>query len=338
MASSLINFNNIDETFPVAGTNNSSQGFRDNFSAIKSGLARAKFELTELREKAVLRSALDGTTLENDYNFVIQKKLQLQSYSETFYNIGTVAGAADLNYDNGNFQKITLSVASCFLVFSNFPGGDQIGRMILWVSCSNTAHKIILPGDVSYGTNGDLLNGNQIIFPSIGDYLIEFISVNNAANYFVLGMGKLAGSVAGAGGGGGGGGYSLPVASTSTLGGVKIDGTTIGIVNGVISVIGGVPAVSDRNIKTNITTITDPLSKIKELHGVHYKLISTGQQGAGIIAQDLEKVLPELVHTNANGVKSVLYGNMAGLFVEAIKALEQQVQELKQEISELKKT
>lgn len=337
MASSLINFNNINETFPIAGANNSSQGFRDNFSAIKSGLARAKFELSELREKSVLKSPLDGTTLDNDYNYTIQRKVQLQSFSETFYNQGIVAAAAELNFSNGNFQKITLSVANCFLGFANFPTGSQVGRMTLWVSCSNTNHKLSLSGDVIYGLSGDFITGNQIIFPAIGDYLIEFIGVNNAANYFILGIGKLAGAVSG-GGGAGGGGYSLPVASASTLGGVKIDGTTIGITNGVISVIGGVPIPSDRNIKTNIQTITDPLGKIKELHGVQYKLVNSGQPGAGIIAQDLEKVLPELVHTNADGVKSVLYGNMAGLFVEAIKALEQQVNELKQEISELKKT
>lgn len=334
MATSLINVANIDETFPIAGSNNPSQGFRDNFNAIKSGLARAKFELTELRTKAVLKSALDGTTLDNDYNYGILRKLQLQSFSETFYNMGTVAGAAELNFLNGNFQKITLSLANCNLGFANFPTGNQVGRVVLWVSCTNTNHKITISGDVTYGVNGDLLIGNTIVFPAIGDYLVEFISVNNATNYWILGMGKLSGSLNA--GGGGGGGYSLPVASTSTLGGVKIDGTTIGIIDGTISVIGGVPIPSDRNIKTDIQTIADPLGKIKQLHGVQYRLVNSGQLGSGVIAQDLEQVLPELVHTNNDGIKSVHYGNMAGLFVEAIKTLQQQIQDLKQEISELR--
>ena len=65
MASS-INTNNIDGTFPVAGQDNSSQGFRDNFTNLKTNLGYAKTEIEDLQSKVVLKSALTGTTLDND--------------------------------------------------------------------------------------------------------------------------------------------------------------------------------------------------------------------------------------------------------------------------------
>jgi hypothetical protein len=66
MASS-INPNNIDTTYPVAGQDNDSQGFRDNFTNLKTALTYAKSEIEDLQSKAVLKSALSGTTLDNDF-------------------------------------------------------------------------------------------------------------------------------------------------------------------------------------------------------------------------------------------------------------------------------
>ena len=64
--------------------------------------------------------------------------------------------------------------------------------------------------------------------------------------------------------------------------------------------------------------------------GVTYNRIDLdGKRQAGVIAQDVEKVLPEVVHTDENGIKSVAYGNMIGLLIEAIKEQQRQIDELK---------
>jgi hypothetical protein len=63
---SNINPINIDESFPVPGQDNDSQGFRDNFNQIKTNLGRARDEITELQSKVVLKSALTGQTLNNN--------------------------------------------------------------------------------------------------------------------------------------------------------------------------------------------------------------------------------------------------------------------------------
>jgi hypothetical protein len=56
----------------------------------------------------------------------------------------------------------------------------------------------------------------------------------------------------------------------------------------------------------------------------------------GVIAQDVEKVLPEAVRENEDGFKNVAYGNMVGLLIEAIKEQQTQIDELKAEVAELK--
>ena len=63
MASS-INSNNIDGTYPIAGQDNDSQGFRDNFTNVKTNFTNAKAEIEDLQSKVVLKSALSGTSLD----------------------------------------------------------------------------------------------------------------------------------------------------------------------------------------------------------------------------------------------------------------------------------
>ena len=66
---SSINPNNIDGTYPIAGQDNDSQGFRDNFTNIKNNFTFAYDELTDLQSKAVLKSALNGSTLDNSMTY-----------------------------------------------------------------------------------------------------------------------------------------------------------------------------------------------------------------------------------------------------------------------------
>jgi hypothetical protein len=107
-------------------------------------------------------------------------------------------------------------------------------------------------------------------------------------------------------------------------------------VTGDIHASGDIIAFSDATLKTNVETIEDPLELMARLRGVYYNKIDTGELGTGVIAQEVEDVMPMLVKTNAEGLKSVNYGNFAGLFIESINALQNQVQELKAEVARLK--
>ena len=92
-----------------------------------------------------------------------------------------------------------------------------------------------------------------------------------------------------------------------------------------------VTAFSDERLKSNITTIPDALSKVSEMRGVHYVRDATGKDSSGVIAQEMQKVAPELVLTadDEMGTLSVNYGNITGYLIEAIKELKAEIQELK---------
>jgi hypothetical protein len=98
---------------------------------------------------------------------------------------------------------------------------------------------------------------------------------------------------------------------------------------------GDVTAYSDVNFKTNINTIGNALNKVNALRGVSYNRIDTetDKLKIGVIAQEIEEILPEVVSTDKDGVKSVAYGNIVGLLIEAIKEQQVQIDELKKQLS-----
>jgi hypothetical protein len=79
-------------------------------------------------------------------------------------------------------------------------------------------------------------------------------------------------------------------------------------------------AYSDVRMKDNIKPIGNALSKVKKLDGITYDM--DGRRGAGLAAQQVEKVLPEVVHKDAKGMRKLDYGNTVGLLVEAVKELD----------------
>jgi hypothetical protein len=87
-------------------------------------------------------------------------------------------------------------------------------------------------------------------------------------------------------------------------------------------------ATSDQRTKTNITTISNALDIVKELRGVYFTRIGQTKQTVGVIAQEVETVLPEVVYTDSEGLKSVSYGNMVGVLIEAVKVLLERVEKL----------
>jgi collagen type VII alpha len=87
-------------------------------------------------------------------------------------------------------------------------------------------------------------------------------------------------------------------------------------------------SLSDETKKKNITSITGALDLVEQMNGVRYQWIDNDLDGIGVIAQEIEKILPEVV-VESNGIKSVSYGNIVGVLIEAIKELKQEVDELK---------
>jgi trimeric autotransporter adhesin len=93
-------------------------------------------------------------------------------------------------------------------------------------------------------------------------------------------------------------------------------------VNGTITCT-DVNSTSDSRLKKNIKVVENALDIVNQLEGVRFDWKSTNQPSIGVIAQELEKVLPELVATNEEGLKSVNYDGIIGVLIQAIKELSQ---------------
>jgi hypothetical protein len=97
---------------------------------------------------------------------------------------------------------------------------------------------------------------------------------------------------------------------------------------------------SDQTLKTNITPITSALSKVLQLNGVEFDFIDGADTGylkkhqIGLIAQDVNKVIPEVVGKNNDGTLGVSYQHLVAVLIEAIKEQQQEIEDLKKIVSE----
>lgn len=108
-------------------------------------------------------------------------------------------------------------------------------------------------------------------------------------------------------------------------------------VSGTIRATGDVIAFSDERVKENIHTIENALDKVNKLRGVEYNKIGEEKQSIGVIAQEVEKILPQAVYEDEEGMKSVAYGNMVGVLIEAIKEQNKIIENLKKTIDGITK-
>jgi len=132
---SAINHSAIIETFPVAGRDNDSQGFRDNFAATRLGLSVAAGEIDRLQSrtlKAADLTSTNGTPVVNDLlGSTISNGLYKQ-FNGVFYNAGTITGTQNVNLNNGPIQKITIS-GNSILNFINWPASGQHSTVRLMI-------------------------------------------------------------------------------------------------------------------------------------------------------------------------------------------------------------
>ena len=91
---------------------------------------------------------------------------------------------------------------------------------------------------------------------------------------------------------------------------------------------------SDSRLKKNISTIDHGLEKVTALRGVNYKLLRDNTSHVGLIAQEVEEVVPEVVSEDATGMKSVNYGALIGVLIEAVKELSEEIEILKAKLGD----
>jgi hypothetical protein len=169
---SNINPNNINGAYPVAGVDNDSQGFRDNFTNIKNNFAFAQTEINDLQSKVIVKSALTGTTLNNNMTGALLSSAQIQDFRETEYDNGIISTDVTLDHSRAHYHKVQTN-GTVSLKFSNFPAAGTVGRIRLKLYVTNSSHRLILPSAVSSGFQ----------------YLQDYNASNNSVGYTQSGTG-----------------------------------------------------------------------------------------------------------------------------------------------------
>ena len=184
MTSSIVPAN-IDGTYPVAGQDNSSQGFRDNFSAIKNNFTEAKSEIEDLQDN---KASTDANTSFNDN---VVTRAVLKDCGETVYAFGTTGGSITLNHENGHYQTLTTN-GSVSLAFTNFPAA-ALGRIILDITYANTAHTLTVTTATlaADSVTGFTAGTDTVTVSTAGRYLYEFVTPDGGTTVLMHQLGKL---------------------------------------------------------------------------------------------------------------------------------------------------
>lgn len=160
---SQINYGKIDSNFPVAGQDNDTQGFRDNFSAIKNALQYANAEITDLQGNGAVLNAANNFGGNQIYN------AELLYNSQTLYNHGTLNGSVTLDWKLGSVQLLTTS-GNVAIDFSNWPSIGTSGSIDLIITISNISHNISLPV---------IVNQDGFVKPvTAGTYIFKFTALD----------------------------------------------------------------------------------------------------------------------------------------------------------------
>ena len=179
---SQIDTTSIDATYPVAGQDNSSQGFRDNFTIIKSNFQSAYTEITALQTNAILSGQtndLNGTTTITNGIF--------NGSRETLYTITGYTSPIAVNFNNGTYQKITLTGSTTVSSFSNWPSSaSTVSRLRLEVVVNNTGWTLTWPSTVTLGyTTLANISSRTITFTNTGTYIFEISSTDGGTNFYL---------------------------------------------------------------------------------------------------------------------------------------------------------
>jgi hypothetical protein len=194
---SLINPNNINGEYPVAGQDNNTQGFRDNFTNIKVNFQYAETEITALQANSISKVS----TSVNEFNDSVVYGARLQNTGYVQVNRGNVAPTANINYAAGSFQAITANAVTT-LNFTNLPAAGNTAVITLAINAvaANTTaepYNLVVP-NVNSSSSGIVgYSSGNLYFPRnnstvAGTHTYQFVTDDNGSSFTVTPVATLA--------------------------------------------------------------------------------------------------------------------------------------------------
>ena len=176
MASNIVS-ETIDAAYPIAGVDNDSQGFRDNFSVIKDSLAAAKQEVEALQ--------LNGAKLNEANNFAGNNIIEanLKAVTEEFFQAtGTLQASQNINFDNGHYQRFGVSAGPITLTLDNWPAANSYGKIRVELFKGVTDSNTYQVKFASLDSNG----GTGIVKYANWPEVVEELSISSATDPLII--------------------------------------------------------------------------------------------------------------------------------------------------------
>lgn len=128
---SNINTTDIDAEYPVAGVDNDSQGFRDNFSTIKDNFVAAKAEIEALQNNTARGVSYSEETGTNDFNGTTVQEANMIATTEEVYSAGQLTNSQNISFLNGHYQTVAINSDNLTLTFADWPDQGKLGKIRL---------------------------------------------------------------------------------------------------------------------------------------------------------------------------------------------------------------
>ena len=187
MASNIIS-GTIDGAYPVAGVDNDTQGFRDNFTIIKDGLSTAASEITSLQDNTAI---LNET---NDFNGTDVTNANFSLNTEKYHNIGTVITGQNISFLNGHYQSLSINLNeetdTINFALSDWPERDHVAKMTIQMLGNDTAKTVTFTVDgggiIKYNQDYPRTSGDAIatVDSSTNPIIIDFWSYNQGTTVY----------------------------------------------------------------------------------------------------------------------------------------------------------
>ena len=230
-------------------------------------------------------------------------------------NLSAVGGtfSGSVSGVNGSFSG-TLGVTGVATLSGNATVGGTLG-VTGAATFSSTLTASTAPTLGGHLTNKTYVDAqNALRLPLTGGTLTGNLSIVSGTSEMTLTLGSA--------------GYYF---GNATVAGFKNSGGTArvswNISTGDFTAAGNVTAYSDARLKENVQTIREAVALVNRMRGVFYDRVDTGQHGVGVIAQEMQEVVPQVVVEN-DGTLGVAYGNLVGVLIEAVKELSARVEAL----------
>lgn len=314
MASTITNLiNTINAEFPVAGQDNDSQGFRNNFSIIRQSLLATQGEIEDINNTI---STLGGTTYTTSTFIHALKEVKIGTTSSVTLSVNN---SGNIVAESSNSSIVLIGVTQSVDAQVAFALTDSP------TDTTATTFAVTSVNNIAVGATVTIASATRTV-----------TSIDENANYITVSPAFPVGS--------------FSVGSTLTFNNPYVAPVGNLFLDGDIQVTGNITAFagspSDERLKENITTITNALSMVNSMRGVYFDWTDDyletinfsplfPKHDVGVIAQEIEVVLPEVVSAKPNGSLTVKYDKVVGVLIEAIKELSEKVDTLQAQVNSL---